>query len=121
MKLFKKSDIIFTAAIVAVALAVWGLFAAAPAGERAVIMLDGKQIASLPLDEDTIYTVRGEYTNVLEVKDGQIFVRGTDCPNQICKKEGAISKDGQTIVCAPNKMTVTITGGEEGGVDAITQ
>jgi hypothetical protein len=121
MKLFKRSDIIFTVAIAAAALIIWGLFAAAPLGERAVIMLDGKQIASLWLDEDTIYTVRGEYTNVLEVKDGVIFVWESDCPNQICVKEGAISKSGQAIVCAPNKMTVTITGGEEGGVDAITQ
>lgn len=121
MKLFKRSDIVFTAVIVAAALAIWGVFAAAPQGERAVVMLDGKQIASLPLDVDTTYTVRGEYTNVLEVKDGEIFVADTDCPNQICRKEGAISRAGQSIVCAPNKMTVTVTGGEGDGVDAITQ
>ena len=57
----------------------------------------------------------------LEVKDGEIFVWESDCPNQICVREGAVSRAGQTIVCAPNKMTVTVTGGEEGGVDAITQ
>ena len=121
MKLFKRSDIVFTAVIVAAALVIWGLLSAAPLGERAIVMLDGEQIASLPLDEDTVYIVRGKYTNVLEVRDGEIFVVETDCPNKICQKEGAISKAGQSIVCAPNRMTVTIAGGEGGGVDAITQ
>jgi len=121
MKLIKRSDIIFTAAVVAAALLIWGWTATAPRGERALVMLEGREIASLPLDTDTVYTVRGEYTNVLEVKDGEVFVADTDCPNKTCQKEGAISRAGQTIVCAPNKMTVTVTGGEEGGVDAITQ
>lgn len=121
MKLFKRSDIVFTAVIVAAALIIWGLFAGAPAGKYAVVMLDGKEIASLPLDEDTVYTVRGEYTNVLRIADGEVFVEETDCPNKICQKEGAISKSGQNIVCAPNRMTVTITGGERSEVDAITQ
>ncbi len=121
MKLFKWSDIVFTAVIVAAALIIWGLLAVAPAGKYAVVMLDGAEIASLPLDKDTVYTVRGEYTNVLQIEDGEIFVVETDCPNKICQKEGAISRSGQSIVCAPNRMTVTITGGEGGGVDAITQ
>lgn len=121
MKWIKRSDIIFTASIVAAALIIWGLLTAAPEGKTAVVMLDGVTVATLSLDDDTVYTVQGDYTNVLRVEDGEIFVAETDCPNKICQKQGAISRAGQTIVCAPNKMTVTITGGEEAGVDAVTQ
>lgn len=121
MKLFKWSDIVFTLTVVAVSLLVWGMMQSSPAGERVVVTLDGKEIASLPLDRDTEFIVRGEYTNVIQIKDGVAFILDTDCPNKICLKEGSIHKNGQSIICAPNKMAATIEGGREGDVDAITQ
>ena len=33
-----------------------------------------------------------------------------DCPDQICVKTGSISRSGQSIVCAPNRVVVTVTG-----------
>ena len=84
-------------------------------------MLNGKEIASLPLDRDADFTVQGEYTNVIRIRDGEAFVLQTDCPNRTCLKEGGISKNGQSIVCAPNKMIAAVEGGGEGDVDAITQ
>lgn len=121
MKLVKRSDVAFTLVIVAASLLVWALLQTAPAGERLVVMLNGSEIASLPLDQDTEFIVRGEYTNVLEIRGGKAFILDTDCPNKTCQKEGSIQKNGQTIVCAPNKMIAVIAGGEEGDVDAITQ
>lgn len=121
MKLVKRSDVVFTLVIVAASLLVWALLQTAPAGERLVVTLDGNEIASLPLDQDTEFTVRGEYTNVLVIRGGEAFVLDTDCPNNTCRKEGSIYKKGQTIVCAPNKMIAVITGSGEGDVDAITQ
>lgn len=121
MKLFKPGDIIFTLVIVAVSVLVWAIFQNAPAGEMVVVTLDGKEIASLPLAQDAEFTVRGEYTNILEIRDGKAFILDTDCPNKTCQKEGSIQKNGQSIVCAPNKMSAVIQGGGEGEVDAITQ
>ena len=121
MKWFKWSDVLFTAILIAAALLLWVVFQTSSAGGQAVIKLDGKQIAVLPLQSDSIYIVQGEYTNVIEIKDGLVFVRETDCPNKICQKQGSIQKNGQSIVCVPNKMTVVIIGGEEATVDAITE
>jgi hypothetical protein len=44
------------------------------------------------------------------VKDGTIFVTETDCHDKICLKTGAVSKNGQSIVCLPKKITVKIIG-----------
>lgn len=121
MKLCKLSDIVFTLAIVAGCLLVWAILQTAPAGERLVVTLDGKKIASLPLNEDAEFTVRGEYSNVIRIKDGKAFVLDSDCPNKTCRKEGSIWKNGQSIICAPNKMTATVEGGRKGDVDAVTQ
>jgi hypothetical protein len=121
MKLFKWSDIVFTVAVAAVSLVVWAVLDTAPVGERLVVTLDGKVIATLPLDRDADFTVQGEYTNVIRIKDGKAFMLDTDCPNKICQKEGSIEKTGQSIICAPNKMTASIEGGGEGDVDAVTQ
>lgn len=46
---------------------------------------------------------------ILEVKDGQIRVKSSDCPEQICVHTGWISKKGQILVCAPNHVLIEIT------------
>ena len=45
---------------------------------------------------------------------GNTAVRMIDaeCPDKICVKTGAVSRSGQSIVCAPHKIVVTVTGGK---------
>lgn len=118
-RLIKLSDIIFSVAIAAVALVVWLFMLQGDAGAYAVIRRDGAVIAELPLSQNARYEVVGNYTNVFEIKDGAIYVEKTDCPGLQCKKTGAVSQVGTSIVCAPNHVSVTITG-EGAEVDAIT-
>ena len=42
-----------------------------------------------------------------------------NCPDHICVRQGKIHYTGQVITCLPNRLTVTIEGGEDGGVDLI--
>ena len=46
-----------------------------------------------------------------------------DCPDGTCVRQGAIQTPGETIVCLPHRVTVTIVGNGEGtgGVDAVVQ
>ncbi len=117
-KLIQKSDVIFTVVIVAAVLLMWLFMIPKESGTQAVIRQDGNVIATLPLSRDAQYEVVGKYHNTFEIKDGAIFVLRTDCPNHQCQKTGAVLSAGQTIVCAPNSVSVTISGEES--IDGVT-
>ncbi len=117
--LIKSSDIVFTVAIAAAGILLWFFALPSAQGDTAMFRLDGEVVAELPLGKDAEYEIKGNYTNVFEIKDGAVRVTYTDCPNKQCRKTGEVSQTGASIVCAPNHASVTITG-EGGEVDAVT-
>ena len=46
----------------------------------------------------------------MEAADGAVYVTSSDCPNQDCVHSGAISRAGQSIVCLPARVAVTLEG-----------
>ena len=42
-----------------------------------------------------------------------------NCPDHICVKQGKIHYTGQVITCLPNRLTVTVEGGESNGIDLV--
>ena len=90
------------------------------AGAAAKITVDNQTVATLPLAKDTTYRVEtAAGYNLVVVEDGRAFVREADCKNHICVKSRAISRAGESIVCLPHKMTVSIVGGEPPAVDFV--
>ncbi len=118
-KLISKSDVIFTVALVAAILLLWFFTLPRAAGGMAVFRHNGEILASLPLLEDATYEIDGTYHTVFEIRDGAVRVAHTTCPNRQCEKTGAVAHAGESIVCAPNGATVTITG-EEAEIDGVT-
>ena len=114
----KRGDLLMAAALLAVA-AVMGVIIFAHSGESAyaVVTVDGKEMCRLPLDEDCLYPI-GD-TNTIEISDGTVRMIEADCPDKVCINTGRISKSGQTIVCLPNKVVITITG-TDSSTDAYT-
>ena len=49
---------------------------------------------------------------------GEVFVTGADCPDKLCEK-ASIDKSGESIVCLPNRLSVTVEGENEKEVDVI--
>ena len=118
-KIKLRNDIILLAVILAAAFAVWGVIRLAmPAGRYAVVELDGKTIASYPLDTDIRVEIpsEGGHINVLVIRDGKASVESADCPDKLCVRQRPVSKAGQTIICLPHKLIIRIDG--ESGVDA---
>ena len=104
--------------VVLVVLALAGLLAARPflaaktAGELTVsISVDGETVERCALSayEGGTYK-RSGYTLTVEEKDGAVYVASSDCPNQDCVHSGAISRAGQSIVCLPARVAVTLEG-----------
>ena len=68
------------------------------------------QVALDTLTEDKIITVDGKYhLTVTLTKDGAA-VTESDCPGQDCLHTGRITRAGQSIVCLPEQVIVTLEG-----------
>lgn len=117
-----RNDIILAAVLLFAALAAFALIQLTKkSGGYAVVVQEGKEIASYPLSEDisvTFQSSNGGY-NTLEIKDGKADVTEADCPDKLCVNQHSISFNGETIVCLPNKLLVKIVSGEEADVDII--
>ena len=118
-KIASPREIIFSAAVIALLFTVWFVLAhAGGSGGTAVITQDGDVIARLPLDKDTVYRPDGidmEFT----VKNGEISVTHSDCPDSVCVKTGAISGGFESIVCLPNKVAVKIEKNDTDNIDVV--
>lgn len=118
-----RNDILLIAALLALSAGLWAYsLATRQAGGYAVVTIDGETVMELPLNADTSVVLgRGEHSNTLVIEDGRAYISQATCPDHICIRQGRISYDGQTIVCLPNKLVVTIRGGESPGTDAVSQ
>ena len=115
---FKLWEGIVIAAVTASAVAgSFFLGSASVSGGIAVIKADGAVIKTLPLDIDTVYRPAG-YDMEFTVSDGKICVSHADCHDRVCMHTGYISGNFQSIVCLPNKITVTIEA-DGGDIDVV--
>lgn len=116
----KKGDVLL---IFAVALLAGLLLAFFYLGQQAatvcVIRQSQEIVAELPLDEDCVYTVEGDYQNVITIQDGVVTVTSSTCPNQYCVHSSAIDTAGQSIICLPNQLVVELVGDADAEVDVV--
>ncbi len=117
VKVFRKADIIVIAAAIVAAAIGFILAFTRPQGEYIDIAVDGKTVATLPLDRDTRYELSG---NTIAVENGAARMEYADCPDLICVHHAPISRRNETIVCLPNRVTVTVRGGRS-NVDAVSR
>ena len=118
-----KNDIILICALLLLALAVWGVLRLTrERGGEAVVTVDGRLAATIPLTVDATVPVGAEqgFLNVVEVSGGRVRVREADCPDRLCVRQGWISYDGESIVCLPHKLIVTVRG-TAGDLDAVAR
>ena len=88
-------------------------------GAYVVIEINGKETAKYSLSIDGEYSVNGG-TNILVVKDGEAYLTYADCPDKTCVKTGKIKHVGESIICLPNRVAITIKGNTEDGVDIVS-
>ena len=75
------------------------------------ISVAGQVTETLPLDTDTQRLIAGEGgTNRLVIENGTVRVTEADCPDALCVRHTPISRPGQSILCLPHRVAVTVTG-----------
>ena len=110
MRMITKRDAVIISAILLLSIGGVLLPQLLSSGGSAVISIDGKTVRTVSLDKDLTFDEGGIS---FEVKNGGIAVISSPCRDKICQHTGYISSPAQTIVCVPEKMTVTITGNSD--------
>lgn len=123
----KKNDVILIALLLVVALLtaggmrIWQMNNTKDTA-NVVVTIDGEVYGTYPLSKDRTERIElpdGSY-NILVISDGYADVTEASCPDQICVKHNHIRYSKESIVCLPNKVVVTVEGGEENEIDGAT-
>lgn len=116
-----RGDVGIVGAVVALLVASV-LIAAAPAASECEAVIAGPYgTTTIALAQDATYAVRGEIGQVtICVRDGLVRCTDSSCPDHLCVRSGALAP-GKPIVCAPNRVVVTMAHRAEGELDAISR
>ena len=118
MKIFKKLDLIIIVNLVVLSFLPHILFAKTlyknNSSTYASIKISGDFYKNIPLSSNknvqhvVIKTPHGN--NTLIIKDNSIQIKDADCHDEICIKQGVVSKVGQSIICLPHELVIEIKG-----------
>lgn len=106
-----KKEVIFIAALIVSGLALLvGVLLFSKEGGQVVVTVSGNEVASFSLDEDRTYLIEGKDggTNLLIIQDGKAHMESASCPDGLCINMGKIHAAGQSIICLPNEVVVSV-------------
>lgn len=92
-------------------------------GGYAIVVINGVETASYPLNKDATVELTNDKTNgynLLVIKDGSASIIEANCPDKLCVKQHKAKYNGQTLVCLPNKTTVKIVSKTESDTDFVS-
>ncbi len=119
-----RNDVIFIGALlVSVILIGLGLFFFRREGDAVTVTVDKQVIGTYSLAEDRTVEIRTgaeqEELNLLVIRGGEAYVESATCPDGICASHKPISRNGESIVCLPHRVVVTVVTDGGDGPDVI--
>ena len=117
----KKNDWILAACILlaAVAILLFQFVRSDSGAGKVSVTVDGEIFGTYSLAEDQTVDIDG--TNRLVIENGTAEMEWADGPDQICVNHRAVSREGESIICLPNQVVISVTDGEEAELDGIVQ
>ena len=117
-----RADALVAAAVLLLALlsGAWFSLPAARGGEPDVrVTSGGTEIERMPLSEYArtaphVYANNGFALTVVVTPDGALDVTESTCPNHDCEHTPPIRRAGQSIVCLPARVSITLAGAQDG-------
>lgn len=76
--------------------------------DTAEIRIREETVKTVSLEEDRIFSLAGHPEIQFIVSNGRIAFHKSDCPDQICVRNGFLHLAGQSSVCLPNRVILTI-------------
>ena len=78
-------------------------------GDFVTVKADGVLFGTYSLSEDQTIDIQTEYgRNLLVIREGKAWVCEASCPDGICSAHRAIFREGESIVCLPNRVVITV-------------
>ena len=117
----KKNDYILLAVILAIAAASLFIYQYTGNGQDGFVRVtvNGDLYGTYSLDDEHEVLI-GDSVRLM-ISDGCADVVEALCPDQICVKQKAISKGGESIICLPNQVMIEIIGAKEAELDAVAK
>ena len=124
LRYYTRGDIALILLMLAIAgLSFAGMRPLMNGGKHLVVDVDGERRLELPLERDFETTVEGPMgvTQII-IENGHARIGDSPCPHKYCIRMGPISRRGEVVVCVPNRVVLSIVGGNESdAVDGVTQ
>lgn len=113
-KMVRPADFVLIAAVLCAAAGflIWS-FVQPSQGLVVVVRQDGAVIERIPLEKAGagIEIVPDcEPAVHIRVETDGVFFEEADCPDQLCVRTGKLTRAGQSAVCLPARVTVTLEG-----------
>ena len=94
-----------------------------PSGMVLLVEVAGEERYRMSLSEEkgsfSIADMDGH--NVFHILEDGVYMQEADCPDGLCIRQGKIQREGESIVCLPNRVVLYLVGGEMPEVDAVTE
>ncbi len=104
--MLKKGDGIILSAAVAAAVISFALIKVFSAdGNTVTVKQNNKTVYKGSLYKNTEIKLDG---NTVSISNGNAKMINADCKNQICVKHKQISKNGESIICLPNRVIIEV-------------
>ena len=109
---FRNDLILIGCLLAAVILGGLVLYLLREEGASVTVTVDGNPYGTYALSEELTLDIRtgdgGEQLNRLIIREGEAFVETATCPDGICAAHKPISRDGESIVCLPHRVVITV-------------
>lgn len=115
LKYFRKADFVLLVflLVVGIAASVYISFSS-EAGSKVIVRVKGELYGTYSLLEDNeIEVEQGSKLNNISIEGGVVSMHSASCKNQVCVDHVPISRTGESIICLPNQVVVTIEGKED--------
>ena len=116
----KKNDKILIVIVLAVAVLVFLIhnLLGGKGADTVTVKVDGKITGTYSLIENQTIEIN-DGSNILKIEDGIADMIEADCPDKLCVKQKAVSKNGESIICLPNEVIVEVESNEDSEYDAV--
>ncbi|MBR7185141.1 MAG: NusG domain II-containing protein [Clostridia bacterium] len=88
------------------------LFAFRGSGDTVNVTVDGELYGVYALSEPRVEEIRtgedGSRLNRLVIRDGKAYVESASCPDGICAAHRPVFRRGESIVCLPHRVVITV-------------
>ncbi|MGN1377745.1 MAG: NusG domain II-containing protein [Dorea sp.] len=118
---WKRNDLILILGIICIAAFAYLLHERTQNADDGIVVVkvDGEEKGIYRLSEEQTIEINGG-TNILQIKDGEADMTEADCPDKLCVHQKAVSKNGESIICLPNKVVIEVKSSEQSAYDAVT-